>query len=375
MANPRVEFHFISRDDNALISGNRVYYASAPYPFRNKDGQNQTTQILKDGEALELITDPGNLEDKHFYGWYVVNPYIINGTTDEHGIGTEDSKLYYSWPANPDAIAFEKPISIEEHNVSIGDTVHWSLHGISGAGAVDRDGSVHVFLAPVYDKYNFINFMLYARDAGVSGASNLMTRKLIAEGSAPGVDVKISDIRSSSTDAVHLIFIGWEYNAGTEANPDWTQIPTVDYTGAELKDSGRDGVYFTAEGLAEGESIDLYPIFVEARWVDFVSGVSGSGATFVGSRFLESWGRNGVTPDGMTQEPDVNVFDPSIPVSQRQGYLFDGWYAFASTDPNTGEITNLTEPKDVPVSYIDETENTRWTSEADTICLKVQAPP
>lgn len=354
VANPRVEFHFISRDDNALISGNRVYYASAPYPFRNKDGQNQTTQILKDGEALELITDPGNLEDKHFYGWYVVNPYIINGTTDEHGIGTEDSKLYYSWPANPDAIVFEKPISIEEHNVSIGDTVHWSLHGISGAGAVDRDGSVHVFLAPVYDKYNFINFMLYARDAGVSGASNLMTRKLIAEGSAPGVDVKISDIRSSSTDAVHLIFIGWEYNAGTEANPDWTQIPTVDYTGAELKDSGRDGVYFTAEGLAEGESIDLYPIFVEARWVDFVSGVSGSGATFVGSRFLESWGRNGVTPDGMTQEPDVNVFDPSIPVSQRQGYLFDGWYAFASTDPNTGEITNLTEPKDVPVSYIDE---------------------
>ena len=354
VANPRVEFHFISRDDNALTSGNRVYYASAPYPFRNKDGQNQTTQILKDGETLELITDPGNVEDKHFYGWYVVDPFVINGTTDEHGIGTADSKLYYSWPANPDAIAFETPISIEEHNVSVGDTVHWSLHGVSGAGAVDRDGSVHVFLAPVYDKYNFINFMLYARDAGVSGASNLMTRKLIAEGSAPGVDVRISDIRSSSTDAVHLIFIGWEYNAGTEANPDWIQIPTVDYTGAELKDTGRDGVYFTAEGMAEGESIDLYPIFVEARWVDFVSGVSGSGATFVGSRFLESWGRNGVTPDGMTPEPDVNVFDPSIPVSQRQGYLFDGWYAFASTDPDTGEITNLTEPKDVPVSYIDE---------------------
>ena len=57
VANPRVEFHFISRDDNALTGGNRVYYASAPYPFRNKDGQNQTTQILKDGEALELITD------------------------------------------------------------------------------------------------------------------------------------------------------------------------------------------------------------------------------------------------------------------------------------------------------------------------------
>ena len=354
VANPRVEFHFISRDDNALTGGNRVYYASAPYPFRNKDGQNQTTQILKDGETLELITDPGNLEDKHFYGWYVVDPYIISGTTNEYGIGTADSKLYYSWPANPDAIAFEKPISIGESNVSIGDTVHWSLNGVSGAGTVDKDGSVHVFLAPVYDKYNFINFMLYARDAGVSGASNLMTRKLIAKGSSQDIDVRISDIRSSSTDAVHLIFIGWEYNAGTEENPDWVQLPTVDYTGAELKDPGRDGVYFTSSGMAEGESINLYPIFVEARWVDFVSGVSGSGAAFVGSRFLESWGRNGVTPEGMTPDPDVNVFDPSIPVSQRQGYLFEGWYAFASTDPDTGEITNLTEPKDVPVSYIDD---------------------
>ena len=370
VANPRVEFHFISRDDNALTSGNRVYYASAPYPFRNKDGQNQTTQILKDGEALELITDPGNLEDKHFYGWYVVEPYIISGTTNEYGIGTADSKLYYSWPANPDAIAFEKPISIQESNVSIGDTVHWSLNGVSGEGTVDKDGSLHVFLAPVYDKYNFINFMLYARDAGVTGASNLMTRKLIAKGSSEDIDIRISDIRSSSTDAVHLIFIGWEYNAGTEENPEWVQIPTVDYTGAEMKDPGRDGVYFTSSTMAEGESIDLYPIFVEARWVDFVSGVSGSGATFVGSRFLESWGRNGVVPEGMTPDPDVNVFDPSIPVSQRQGYIFEGWYAFASTDPNTGEITNLTEPKDVPVSYIDDNLQERLAT-INTTAIKI----
>ena len=370
VANPRVEFHFISRDDNALTSGNRVYYASAPYPFRNKDGQNQTTQILKDGEALELITDPGNLEDKHFYGWYVVEPYIISGTTNEYGIGTADSKLYYSWPANPDAIAFEKPISIQESNVSIGDTVHWSLNGVSGEGTVDKDGSLHVFLAPVYDKYNFINFMLYARDAGVTGASNLMTRKLIAKGSSEDIDIRISDIRSSSTDAVHLVFIGWEYNAGTEENPEWVQIPTVDYTGAEMKDPGRDGVYFTSSTMAEGESIDLYPIFVEARWVDFVSGVSGSGATFVGSRFLESWGRNGVVPEGMTPDPDVNVFDPSIPVSQRQGYIFEGWYAFASTDPNTGEITNLTEPKDVPVSYIDDNLQERLAT-INTTAIKI----
>ncbi len=351
---PRVEFHFISHDDNALSNGTSVYYASAPWPFTNKDGTTQYTQILKDGESLELITDPGNTADKQFYGWYVVDPFVISGTTDNYGIGLSDSKLYYSWPANPESVSFEVPISIEESNISIGDTVHWSLHGVSGEGTVDKNGSVHVFLAPVYDKYNFINFMHYARDTGLYGASNVMTRKLIAMGSAPGIDIKISDIRSTSKDVVHLIFMGWEYNAGTEENPDWVQIPTVDYTGAELKDPGRDGVYFTADGLAEGESIDLYPIFVEARWLDFVAGITGSGASFVGSCFLESWGRNGVVPEGMTPTPGVNVFDPSLPVSQRQGYVFEGWYAFAVMDQDTGEITNLTEPKDIVVSYIDD---------------------
>ena len=351
---PRVEFHFISRDDNALSSGTSVYYASDPWPFRNKDGKTQYTQILKDGESLELITDPGNTADKHFYGWYVVDPFVISGTTDEHGIGLSDSKLYYSWPVNPEPVTFETPVSIEESNISIGDTVHWSLNGISGAGPVDRDGSVHVFLAPVFDKYNFINFMLYARDTGLQGASNVMTRKLIAMGSASALDIRISDIRSTSKDAVHLIFIGWEYNAGTEEDPDWIQIPTVDYSGAEMKDPGRDGVYFSAENIEEGTSIDLYPIFVEARWVDFVSGISGSGAAFIGSCFLESWGRNGVTPEGMTPKPGTNVFDPSIPVSERPGYVFEGWYAFAVTDPDTGEITNLAEPADVAVSYIDD---------------------
>ena len=368
--NPRVEFHFISRDDNALSSGSSVYYASDPWPFTNKDGKTQYTQILKDGESLELITDPGNTEDKHFYGWYVVDPFVVSGTTDAHGIGTSDSKLYYSWPANPEPISFEMPISIQESNISIGDTVHWSLNGVSGEGAVDKDGSVHVFLAPVYDKYNFINFMHYARNTGLHGASNLMTRKLIAMGSAPGIDIKISDIRSTSKDVVHLIFMGWEYNAGTEEQPNWVQIPTVDYTGAEMKDPGRDGVYFTADGLAEGESIDLYPIFVEARWLDFVAGITGSGASFVGSCFLESWGRNGVIPDGMTPKPGVNVFDPSLPVSQRQGYVFEGWYAFAVMDQDTGEITNLTEPKDVVVSYIDDNLEEK-TVTINTTALKI----
>ena len=375
---PRVEFHFIDKDPQSFSDGTNAYYAGEAYSFRNKAGDTQHTQILRDGEPLELITDPVNEAERYFYGWYVVDPHVISGTTDQYGIGTSDMKLYYQWPEIPGMIPFETAISIEESKAEIGATLHWSMGGISGSGEVDEDGCAHVFLAPLFENYHFINFMLHPRGDSAEGANNVMTRKMIVLGSSNNVDVKISDIRSTTTDAVHLIFTGWEYNRGTADNPDWVQLQTVDYTGEEMKDPGRDGVYYTEASLAEKTHIDLYPIFILARWVDFVSGVSGSGASFVGSRFLESWGRNGIIPEGMTETPDKNVFE-QIPVSTRKGYAFNGWYAFAVTDRNTGEITNLNTEANVEVSYIDNnlTEQTatistkaiRLTDQNGAVCI------
>ena len=349
LVTPRVEFHFISDIGTAEYGGSGdVYYAGAPYEFRNRHNELQTTQILRDGETLEGIADPVNHDGKFFYGWYLVDPRVISGTTDEYGIGTADGRLYYSWPAMPHAIAFGQAASVTEND----GTVSWSLGGLSGSGAADEDGCAHVFLAPVFEKYIFVNFMLHPRDAGVSGASNLMTRKLAALGSSPSLDVKVSDVRSVSRDSVHLIFTGWEYdaNAGTGGPENWVRLQTVEYSGAEKKDPGRDGVYLTIPTRPDMQDIDLYPIFVEARWVDFVSGVSGSGASFVGSRFLESWGD--ATPADTPQEHGRNVFT-SLDVPTRSGYTFEGWYAFAATDSTTGEITNLTSPQDIQTGYID----------------------
>ena len=345
--NPRVKFHFIA--DGAAEYGSGVYMGT-PYVFKNKANDtlqnSQTSQILSDGESLELITDPANRQNNFFYGWYVVDPYVISGTTDEYGIGTSDGKLYYTWPGHPDQITFESPITITERNVAIGSTVNWSLNGVSGSGAVDAEGNVHVFLAPIFENYNFVNFMLHPKEQDVT----VMSRKLIARGSSAEVDVKISDVRSTSTDPVHLIFTGWEYNAGTDQNPNWKKYQTVDYTGAEMKDPGKDGVYLTIN-LDDTTSVDLFPVFIEARWVDFFSGVSGSGASYVASRFRESWGTPGNPPAGMT-ENNSNVLT-TLDVSSRIGYAFEGWYAFAVTDPTTGEITNLSTPDDITISYVD----------------------
>ena len=347
VATPRVMFHFIDRNP-VEHTGDTVYYEGAPYEFRNKseNGDLQTTQILKDGEALELINDPGNTSDRYFYGWHIVTPYAAAGA-NTYGINTTDGKLYYTWPDHPESIAFEQPVSIEETDVAVGGTIHWSLNGVAGEGILDEDGCIHVLLAPVYENYHFVNFMLYPRDSAVSGASNLMTRKMVAVGSAEtAVEVKISDIRATSTDSVHLIFAGWEYNAGTAENPQWVRYPTVDYFGAEIKEEGKDGVYISV--TSGNENIDLFPIFIQARWVDFVAGPTGSGAVFVGSRFLREWTS---LPD-QTPEEGKNIFT-SLATTTRKGYLFDGWYAYAVTDPETGEILNLDTEMPVTVTYID----------------------
>ncbi|MBQ7736541.1 MAG: InlB B-repeat-containing protein [Oscillospiraceae bacterium] len=377
---PRVKFHFIephTGDVSGTVDngsgGTTAYYADAPYEFRNMGEDNsvdppgnyiQTTQILRDGESLELIEDPENQNSRFFYGWYVVDPMVIDGTTDEYGIGTADGKLYYSWTDDPQLITFESPISIEGSDIAVGDTVNWSLDGVSGSGAVDGDGNVHVFLAPLYEKYFFVDFMLYPRNAASSTSTSYeMTRKMVAVGNADSVDVKISDVRSNSTDSKHLIFVGWEYNAGTEQAPNWVQFSTVDYSGEEIEQ------YVTVawDSLDDSREIDMYPIFVEARWVNFVSGITGSGATYVASRFLESW--SPVTPEGTVETADVNVFT-TLETPVRAGYQFGGWYAFAVTDPDTGEITNLSSPEDVSVSYV-QGSNDNYTP--NTVTINTQA--
>ena len=340
--NPRVMFHFIKDYiSDPIGSGSSAYYAVDPYIFKNTNSENQTTQILKDGETLELIADPTNNSDKYFYGWYVVDPKVISGTTDAYGVGTSDNKLYYTWPENPNRISFETPISVSES----GGTISWSLNGVSGSGTADSDGNAHVFLAPLFENYHFVNYMLRPKE---DSSNNLMTRKLIALGSASSADVKISDVRANSTDPVHLVFIGWEYETAPGSNV-WVSKQTLEYSGAPITETGKDGVYMTLDFTGR-ESINLYPVFIEARWVDFFAGVSGSGASYVPSRFLESWGYSG-SEYALTPIEDKNYFS-SLAKSTRPGYSFDGWYAFANTDHTTGEITNLYTPEDVEVTYL-----------------------
>ena len=317
---PRVQFHFISAFfGDASTDGTTTYYSVEPYTFTNKHGDNQTTQILKNGESLELIKDPVNSQEKFFYGWYLASPYAASGT-NAYGLNVSENKIYYTMPENPARIPFEQPISITQS----GNVISWTLGSASGTGTADADGNVHVLVAPVYENYHFVNFMQFAHDSGAgSSASNLMTRKLLVFGGASSAEVKVSDVAATSTDAVRLIFKGWEYYDGT----DWVKVETIDYNGNELKDPGKDGTYITVTG-----NIDLYPIFIEARWADFNVGISGNGATYVESRYLMAWEETGV--NASLSEIEGQSILTKLDAPTRKGYVFGGWYA-GVTDYNT----------------------------------------
>ena len=316
---PRVTFHFLDSDYTEAAEGTGYTYSADHYTFVNKAGEYQTTQILKDGEGLEQIANPKNKTDpdRYFYGWYVVDSSSDPG----------ESPTIYTWTEDPVHVLFETPISISIE----GTRVTWTLGEASGEGTVDGDGCVHVYLAPLYEGYHFVNFHLGPKeDLGTVEepglAHSLMTRKLIVPGSDGLADVRIGNIQAPSPDAVHKIFAGWETvkEEGGELVSDHIYA-TLDLEGNEiLNPEGKDGYYIS---VAEGKDVDLYPVFAEARWVYFHTGKSGNGATYVGAKYL-------LTSDDVQPGENNPFYFETLPVSQRNGYNFVGWFTDKDEDEN-----------------------------------------
>ena len=335
---PRVEFHFLDSDYTEVSEGTGYTYSAEPYSFVNKAGEYQTTQILKDGEGLEQITNPRNKTDpdRYFYGWYVVDS---NSNPDE-------SPVVYTWTEDPVRIIEETPISISID----GTMVTWTLGEASGSGIVDEDGCIHVYLAPIYEDYYFVNFHIGPKeDLGTEEqpglAHSLMTRKLIVLGSDGETNVRIGNVQAPSPDAVHKIFAGWETVKSEGGNLITERIyPTLDLEGNEISNpEGEDGYYIN---VTEEKNIDLYPVYAEARWVYFHTGESGNGATYVGAKYL-------LTSDDVQPGEENPYYFETMPVSQRNGYNFVGWFTEKDEDENgVGQRITDAQGKVVPNDFV-----------------------
>ncbi len=323
---PRVEFHFIDSayTENTDSETGSVSYTADAYEFVNKHGEYQTTQILQDGEGLEKINNPANIiidnqdgttSEKYFYGWYIVD-----------GSGTES--IVYQWTEEPFNVPFETAISVDYDGSETPGTVTWVLNGTEFIYEADELGCAHVYLAPLYEDYYFVNFHMDSAGSESGLKNSLLTRKLIVFGNDSQADVRIGNVMCPSPDARHLVFVGWqEEDAGTN------YYATVDEDGNEVNSAGSsDGYYITVE-KNPGESsyaYDLYPVFAEARWIYYNTGMSGNGSSYVGAQYR------------LTNDEGMGNSLTSLPVPTRPGYVFKGWYTEQDSEFN-GTGTQLTD--------------------------------
>lgn len=366
VVNSRVEFHFIDKEYTEYVTGDgesqEVYYTAGAFSFVNKAKTRQQTQILKNGESLEMIANPANRTlknedgtstEQYFFGWYVVD-----GSSD-------GDRITYSWTEDPQEISFEQPLTItsSKEKPETGDMITWKIRDVSGEAVLDEEGTAHVYLAPVYEDYYFINYRLGPKEDRSGLSESLLVRKLVALGSDGKAEVRIGGVTGVSPDARHQVFSGWE--SVTSDNETRHYYRTVDENGREINEpSDGTGYYasFTKDDFTD-RSLDLYPVFAESRWLYFNTGKSGNGATYVGAGYRLT------NDDEAGTYFDSAYFSDAKNQTKRSGFAFRGWYADVNQDAATGEITNLTSEGEVVTKYFRNGEEASVTESKKAFCL------
>ena len=356
---PRVAFHYISPNYQENETDNVFSYTAPAYEFLNKHNEYQITQILRDGEELEQIVNPPNKKDAYgnevsfFYGWYTVD--VADRTTDDTtalNSNATSSPYYngditYTWP-NPQKVDDQTPIDFEvtdsngNGEIDEGDILTWTLGNATGTAELDAEGMAHVYIVPVYEDYYFLNFHMGNKEANEGLRNNLLTRRLVVFGQNTTATVRIGDVEGPSPDPAHEIFAGWETVDFSDPSNPQTDVyyETLDLEGNE-KDILHNGTSETAGESGTGyriivteadsalASLDLYPVFAEARWVYFNTGRSGNGAAYVGAQYR------------LTNDENKGTAFASFPTTSRPGYDFNGWYL--SQEDYNGSGTQITD--------------------------------
>ena len=255
---PLRTYEFYTPDNNGVYS---LYY------FPTSSGREICEQTIKGDEKpifpqLPILLDS---RTKTFQGWFIYNEET----------GTYDEKIDFS---------NVPPVTTENQGlVKIGavyaDCVFVVFHDQRNA-----DGTPGAILATKL-------VML------TDGADTFTTDDIIAthDGSTYVLGTEHQEIQ-----APHMEFKGWSYDYAVNEDPDADRTPLP----AEMEVDVENHV-----GLSH--TIDLYPIFEPLRWITFISGATGSGASYIPPCSVEA--KNGACSD-------------DIRVPRREGYNFYGWY-------------------------------------------------
>ena len=330
---PRIVFHYINYDHSITYLGGVMTYSAEPYNFLDNSGEHLATQIIKSGESLDEVPTPPVYNQQYFNGWYVVDLVLDQSsfnTTSRRFTG----QISYTIPNNPTRQTFDQAITVSMGaEDATGIPLTWTMNGQTYTQYADQEGCAHVYLAPLYANFNYVNFYDYDR--------NLISRKLLVLDSNGFSSMLVSDMEATSPIETNHYFMGWSsepYQSGNE-NPQTaantiplykdgykqtvyiTLYGTTNYSGtlqvyygdqsydstSELFSNGTSfGTYNTS---STGGDVNFYAEYENAHWLRFVAGETGWGALYVPADYL-------VGNDAAT----------SLRTTTRTGYQFGGWY-------------------------------------------------
>ena len=305
---PRVIFHYL----NYIYTENNGEYTSSPYYFDTKSNTSPKvqvcSQIVKDGETLDYVPTPPDHNLSHFNGWYIVDK-----------VSETNNNVTYTWPSDPTRQVFNQTVTVTMSAADqTGTAVTWSIGNITRRSYADAEGAVHVYLAPLYVNYRFVNF--YDAD------NTLIARKLLVLDSNNKATMLISDMEATNLEG-NYYFMGWSKMPFTRQNNQQDSTNTVSLYQDGYKKITYITLYQSDENtiqIYEGKTmtgtplmsiastvsgnVDLYAEYEQAHWVRFISGETGWGSLYVPADCLL-----GSTPAS------------KLKVTERNGYRFEGW--------------------------------------------------
>ena len=183
----------------------------------------------------------------------------------------------------------------------------------------------------VHAKYEDVYYVTFHQFHQGADEDVIQTRKAVP---AHIHRVLISDVVAPQLDSNHL-FYGWSYG-------------TTDVT---IYDANNNITETYIENVTT--NLDLYPYFIQAFWLRFVAGETGWKAKYVPAMFVKQ-------TDVLTQ----------LPVSEREGYTFGGWYTGTMTEGHISYEDQVTDGQGnilagVPAMTEDTTLYGYWIPNAD----------
>ena len=288
LVTPRRFYHFYGHPHD--VDGSSAVEA-LPYVYHDESNDVVNVQIVKDGDQLKEPPIPEDIRDTEgnlvsmFEGWYVVS-------TNARAANAVEGKLD---PTN-ECFQFVWPVGVTDHRLAFTNVV-----------SVTEEEDVDYWVVPLYEHARFLQFNESSYEDTAQGGHRIIDRKLIAINDERGwARIKVSDVSAALVNSRQEYFCGWRY---LDKNGQWADLLVYDAHGQPQDEYITiDNALFAANG---GTVIPLYPIYVEAHFLNFDTNAKGSGATYVGSIFVRS----------------TSEFSSVTPSGNRQGYDFAGWCA------------------------------------------------